>query len=164
MRRAVCPGSFDPVTSGHLDIIERTAQIFDEVLVAVGHNMSKNALFTPEERVEMLSEVCAHLPGVRVSVFSGLLVEFCSAHDAGTIVKGLRFASDFDYELQMAQMNSRLTAVDTVFLPTAARWSFLSSSLVREVAMLGGDVAPFLPAGIADRVIGRARARSRPVG
>jgi pantetheine-phosphate adenylyltransferase len=162
--RAVCPGSFDPVTRGHLDIIERTAGLFDEVVVAVGNNMSKNALFSPPERVEMLTEVCADLPGVRVSLFSGLLVDFCAAEEIGAIVKGLRSASDFDYELQMAQMNRRLSGVDTVFLPTVAQWSYLSSSLVREVAVLGGDVAEFLPTAIADRAIARARERSRPVG
>ena len=157
--RVVCPGSFDPVTRGHLDIIERTARMFDEVVVAVGQNMGKNALFTPEERVGMLREVCAGLPGVSVTVFSGLLVEFCRAHGIDAIVKGLRFVSDFDYELQMAQMNHRLTRVDTFFLPTAAQWSYLSSSLVREVALLGGDVAEFLPEGIAERTMARARRR-----
>ena len=161
MRRAVCPGSFDPVTSGHLDIIQRTAHLFDEVIVAVGNNVKKNALFTPDERVEMLTEVCAEWRGVSVSLFGGLLVEFCREHEVDAIVKGLRFVSDFDYELQMAQMNAQLTGVDTVFMPTAPEWSYVSSSLVREVATLGGDVAQFLPAGIAERTIARAGQRRR---
>src|SRR4051794_55929 len=107
--RVVCPGSFDPVTRGHLDIIVRTARMFDEVVVAVGNNMGKNALFTPQERVDMLAEVCVDLPGVRVTLFSGLLVDFCTANGIDAVVKGLRFVSDFDYELQMAQMNHRLS-------------------------------------------------------
>jgi pantetheine-phosphate adenylyltransferase len=157
MSRAVCPGSFDPVTHGHLDIINRASKLFDFVVVAVGTNMSKNALFTPDERVEMLSEACTEWPGVSISLFSGLLVDFCAAHQIGSIAKGLRFVSDFDYELQMAQMNRQLTGVDTVFLPTAPQWSYLSSSLVREVAMLGGDVAPFLPPTVAARTVARVQ-------
>jgi pantetheine-phosphate adenylyltransferase len=161
MRRAVCPGSFDPVTHGHLDIIERTARLFDEVVVAVGNNIKKNSLFTPVERVEMLTEVCAPWPGVSVDLFSGLLVDFCTAHDINAIAKGLRFVSDFDYELQMAQMNTQLAGVDTIFLPTASQWSYVSSTLVREVATMGGDVTQFLPPVIADRTIERARQRMR---
>ena len=117
--RAVCPGSFDPVTHGHLDVIGRAAELFDEVIVAVGANVAKNALFTPVERVAMLTEACADLPGVRVDVFDGLLVDFWPSTTARAIVKGLRFAADFDYELPMAQMNRTLTGVDTVFVPTA---------------------------------------------
>ena len=120
MSRAVCPGSFDPVTHGHLDIINRASKLFDFVVVAVGSNMSKNALFTPDERVEMLSEACAELDGRLGETFSGLLVDFCAQVEADAIVKGLRFVSDFDYELQMAQMNRQLSGVDTLFLPTAA--------------------------------------------
>jgi pantetheine-phosphate adenylyltransferase len=160
VRRAVCPGSFDPVTHGHLDIIERTAHLFDEVVVAVGTNMSKNALFTPPERVEMLTEAVRRWEGVTVTQFSGLLVDFCAAHDISAIVKGLRFVSDFDHELQMAQMNKQLTGVDTVFLPTAAQWSYVSSSLVREVATLGGSVDQFLPPEIAARTTERVRRRA----
>ena len=160
MRRAVCPGSFDPVTRGHLDVIGRAAHLFDEVVVAVGHNSAKNALFTPDERVAMLAEACAPWRGVSVSLFSGLLVDFCTAHGVGSIVKGVRSASDFDYELRMAQMKSRLAGVDTLFLPTAPQWSFVSSSLVREVALLGGDISELLPDGIADRTVERARQRS----
>jgi pantetheine-phosphate adenylyltransferase len=150
MSRAVCPGSFDPVTKGHLDVIERTTRLFDEVVVAVGHNMAKNALFTPEERHAMLEEVCAHLPSVTVTLFRGLLVELCAVRGIDVIVKGLRLAADFDYELQMAQMNRHLGGVDTVFVPTAPQWSYLSSSLVREVAGLDGDVAAFLPPVVAE--------------
>ncbi|CAA9371096.1 MAG: Phosphopantetheine adenylyltransferase [uncultured Propionibacteriaceae bacterium] len=163
-RRAVCPGSFDPVTSGHLDIIERSAYLFDTVVVAVGTNMSKNALFAPQERVEMLVEACRPWPGVEVRLFSGLLVEFCAAHDIAAIVKGLRFVSDFDYELQMAQMNKQLSGIDTVFMPTAAQWSYVSSSLVREVATLGGDVDQFLPPQVAARTAERVRQRAAETG
>jgi pantetheine-phosphate adenylyltransferase len=161
MSRAVCPGSFDPVTRGHLDVIGRAAGLFDEVVVAVGHNSKKNALFAPDERVAMLADACAEWPGVTVSLFGGLLVDFCAEHQIDVIAKGLRSASDFDYELKMAQMNARLTGVDTVFLPTAPQWSYVSSSLVREVALLGGDVTPFLPPGIADRILERVRQRSQ---
>jgi pantetheine-phosphate adenylyltransferase len=148
MTRAVCPGSFDPVTRGHLDVIERTAAIVDEVVVAVGANMAKTGFFTPDERVEMLRAACADWPGVSVTLFSGLLVDFCTKHDISVISKGLR-AGDFDYELQMAQMNRSLTGVDTLFLPTSPQWSYVSSSLVREVALLGGDVDAFLPPEVA---------------
>jgi pantetheine-phosphate adenylyltransferase len=155
MSRAVCPGSFDPVTHGHLDVIERAGRLFDEVVVAVGNNVAKNALFTPEERADMLREACSGWRNVTVTLFGGLLVDFCAQRDINVIVKGLRFASDFDYELQMAQMNRELSAVDTVFMPTAPRWSYVSSTLIREIAGLGGDVAAFLPAPIAERTLRR---------
>jgi len=157
--RAVCPGSFDPVTHGHLDVIERTSKLFDEVVVAVGHNLAKNALFTPEERVTMLEDVCGRLPNVTVSLFRGLLVDFCAEHGIDVIVKGLRLVSDFDYELQMAQMNRQLTGVDTVFMPTAPQWSYVSSSLVREVVGLGGNVDALLPEPIAERTRGHLARR-----
>jgi pantetheine-phosphate adenylyltransferase len=157
--RAVCPGSFDPVTHGHLDVIERTARVIDQVVVAVGTNMAKNALFTPDERVEMLIEECAEWSNVEVTLFRGLLVDFCAANDIDIISKGLRGA-DFDYELQMAQMNRRLTGVDTLFLPTAPQWAFVSSSLVREVATLGGDVTAFLPTKTAVRTMARIASRN----
>jgi pantetheine-phosphate adenylyltransferase len=159
MTRAVCPGSFDPVTHGHLDVIQRTARVVDQVVVAVGTNISKNALFTPEERVEMLIEECTEWSNVEVTLFGGLLVDFCAANNIDVISKGLR-ATDFGYELQMAQMNRQLTGVDTVFLPTAPQWAFVSSSLVREVATLGGDVSPFLPAKIAERTMARVASRN----
>ena len=162
MTRAVCPGSFDPVTHGHLDVIGRTAGIVDHVVVAVGTNVAKNALFTPDERVEMLAEECARWSNVEVTLFGGLLVDFCAANDIQVISKGLRGA-DFAYELQMAQMNRQLTGVDTLFLPTAPQWAFVSSSLVREVATLGGDVTAFLPAKIAQRTMARVASRNAGV-
>jgi pantetheine-phosphate adenylyltransferase len=145
VRRAVCPGSFDPVTNGHLDIVERAAALFDEVVVAVGVNPSKHRLFTAEERLDMLRRAVGHLPNVTVDSFSGLLTTFCSDHGIHAIVKGLRAVSDFDYELQMAQMNASLTDVETVFVPTSPAWSFLASSLVKEVASYGGDVSALVP-------------------
>ena len=155
MRTAACPGSFDPVTNGHLDIIGRAARLFDEVVVAVGVNKSKNRLFTAEERMEMLAEVCAPFPNVRVDGFSGLLTDFCQEHRVDAIVKGLRAVSDFDYELQMAQMNSSLAAIETVFVPTSPEYSFLASSLVKEVATFGGDVSSLVPASVLTRLTAR---------
>ena len=154
MTRAACPGSFDPVTHGHLDVIERTARVVDDVVVAVGNNISKNSLFTPDERVEMLAEECAQWSNVEVTLFSGLLVDFCAAHGIEIISKGLR-AADLSYELQMAQMNQRLSGVDTVFLPTSPEWSFLASSLVKEVARFGGDVSQLVPSDVLQRLTER---------
>ncbi|HEX4704190.1 MAG TPA: pantetheine-phosphate adenylyltransferase [Pseudonocardiaceae bacterium] len=145
MRRAVYPGSYDPVTNGHIDIVERAAGLFDEVIVAVLVNNKKKGLFTVDERIEMLRAVTTHLPGVRVDSWHGLLVEYCRQHEVSVIVKGLRAVSDFDYELQMAQMNQQLSGVETLFMPTNPLWSFLSSSLVKEVAAYGGDVAHLVP-------------------
>jgi pantetheine-phosphate adenylyltransferase len=154
MTRAVCPGSFDPVTYGHLDIIRRTAELADEVVVAVGDNVAKNALFPPRERLVMLEAACAELQNVSVTLFRGLLVRFCVDRGIGLISKGVR-AADFSYELQMAQMNRRLTGVDTVLFPTDPRWAFVSSSLVREVATLGGDVSEFVPPAVARQISAR---------
>lgn len=145
MSRAVCPGSFDPVTLGHVDIVARTSHLFDEVVVAVGINDSKRVMFNTAERVALLEEVLGDLANVRVMTFSGLLVDFCTAHGIQAVVKGLRAVSDFDYELQMAQMNSTLARVDTLFMPTSPEYSFLASSLVKEVARHGGDVSPHVP-------------------
>ena len=145
MRRAACPGSFDPVTNGHIDIISRASTLFDEVVVAVGINQAKKRLFTPEERIDMLTEACAGFSNVRIDSFDGLLTDFCREQDAVAIVKGLRAVSDFDYELQMAQMNSSLADIETVFVPTSPEYSFLASSLVKEVAMFGGDVSSLVP-------------------
>ena len=154
MATALCPGSFDPVTLGHLDIIERSARHFDEVIVAVIRNPQKTqSLFSLEERQEMLKEALAHLPNVRIEFFYGLLVDFAKEHGAEAIVKGLRAVSDFDYELQMAQMNQRLTGIDTFFLSTAPQHSFLSSSLVKEVARFGGDVSGMVPKHVNDRLL-----------
>ena len=159
MSRVVCPGSFDPVTLGHLDVIGRTAALVAEVVVAVGANGSKRAWFTPEERVALLREACASWPNVSVATFDGLLVDFCRASGITAIAKGLRAATDFDYELPMAQMNAHLSGVDTFFVPAAPQWSYVSSSLVREVAGLGGDVTAFLTPSVAERVRERAQER-----
>jgi pantetheine-phosphate adenylyltransferase len=148
---ALCPGSFDPVTNGHLDIIERTARHFDDVIVAVIRNPQKTqSLFTLEERQEMLSSELAHLKNVRIEFFKGLLVEFAKERGAESIVKGLRAVSDFDYELQMAQMNNRLAGVQTLFMATNPEFSFLSSSLLKEVARYGGDVSGLVPELVLD--------------
>lgn len=155
MRRAVCPGSYDPVTNGHLDIIERAARLFDEVVVAVLINKNKKSLFTVDERMEMLQEVTAAWPNVRVDAFHGLLVDYCREHGIASIVKGLRAVSDFEYELQMAQMNQRLSGVETLFMFTKPENSFLASSLVKEVATYGGDVGNLLPPKIEQRLLDR---------
>ena len=163
MRRAVCPGSFDPVTHGHLDIIERASRLFDEVVVVVGVNASKSRLFGAEERIAMLERACGHLNNVRVDGFAGLLTTYCVEHDVTAIVKGLRAAGDFDYELQMAQMNSRLAErVETVFMPTSPEHSFLASSLVKEVASFGGDVAALVPDFVLDALTERLASRGEP--
>ena len=159
MRRAVCPGSFDPVTHGHLDIVGRAAALFDEVVVAVGVNASKKRLFTPDERMAMLRRACEPWANVRVDSFSGLLTDFCREHDAHAIVKGLRAVSDFDYELQMAQMNASLADVETVFVPTSPEWSFLASSLVKEVAGFGGDVSGLVPDFVRTALVERLAER-----
>jgi len=162
MRRAVCPGSFDPVTNGHVDIVARASRLFDEVVVAVGVNASKSRsrLFGAEERMEMLREVCAPYGNVTVAGFEGLLTDFCVEHDAQAIVKGLRAVTDFDYELQMAQMNSSLTEVDTVFVPCSPEYSFLASSLVKEVATFGGDVSGLVPPQVLERLLRRLAERA----
>ncbi len=154
MRRAVCPGSFDPVTNGHIDIVSRASDLFDEVIVAIGVNKAKASarLFSAEERMEMLREATKGYGNVTVAGFSGLLTTFCQEHDIRAIVKGLRAVSDFDYELQMAQMNSSLVDVETVFIPTSPEYSFLASSLVKEVAMFGGDVSSLVPPFVLDRL------------
>ena len=155
MMRVVCPGSFDPATNGHLDIIERSSRLFDEVIVAVLINEAKVGLFTVEERMEMLRDVTARYPNVQVASFRGLLVDFCRAHDAPVVIKGLRAVSDVDYELQMAQMNTGLAGVETLFMPTNPRYSFLASSLVKEIAKWGGDVTPHVPDLVAARLVER---------
>ena len=153
MATALVPGSFDPVTNGHLDVIERVSRFFDRVIVAVIRNPQKAAsLFSLEEREAMLAEVTGHLGNVRIEYFAGLLVDFARIHGADTIVKGLRAVTDFDYELQMAQMNQSLSGIDTFFLATSPQYSFLSSSLVREVARFGGDVSNLVPPVVAARL------------
>jgi pantetheine-phosphate adenylyltransferase len=155
MRRAVCPGSFDPVTNGHLDIIGRASGLFDEVIVAVLVNESKSGLFSHDERISMLREVTAKYPNVRVDGFQGLLVDYCRAQGASVVIKGIRAVSDFDYELKMAQMNMGLAAVETLFMPTNPLYSFLSSSLIKDVAKWGGDVTPHVPEIVAHRLVER---------
>jgi pantetheine-phosphate adenylyltransferase len=155
VRRVVCPGSFDPVTNGHLDIIGRAAGLYDEVVVAVLINISKRSLFTVDERIEMLRGVTAEYGNVRIERFHGLLVDFCEAHGISAVVKGLRAVSDFEYEMQMAQMNYRMAKVETLFMTTNPLYSFLSSSLIKEIARYGGDVSGLVP----EPVIGRLRAR-----
>lgn len=155
MRRAVCPGSYDPVTNGHLDIIERAAGLFDEVVVAVLVNKKKQSLFGVEERLEMLREVTSRWENVRVDSWHGLLVDYCREQGISSIVKGLRAVSDCEYELQMAQMNQRLSGVETLFMFTKPENSFLASSLVKEVATYGGDVSNLLPAKIERRLLDR---------
>jgi pantetheine-phosphate adenylyltransferase len=155
VQRVVCPGSFDPVTNGHLDIIARAAGLYDEVVVAVLINVSKHGLFTVDERVEMLREVTARYGNVRVDRFHGLLVDFCTANGITAVVKGLRAVSDFEYEMQMAQMNYRMAKVETLFMTTNPLYSFLSSSLVKEIAKYGGDVSGLVP----DLVLEKLRPR-----
>jgi pantetheine-phosphate adenylyltransferase len=159
MSRAVCPGSFDPVTNGHLDVISRVSAQFDEVVVTVTINPNKQGMFTVPERLEMLSEATAHLPNVSVDSWQGLLVDYAKANGISAIVKGLRGANDFDYELQMAQMNHKLTGVDTLFVATNPVYSYLSSSLVKEVATYGGDVTDMLPATVHKRLLTRIAER-----
>jgi pantetheine-phosphate adenylyltransferase len=155
VRRVVCPGSFDPVTNGHLDIISRAASIYDEVVVAVLLNPSKTPLFTVDERVEILRDVLKGQPNVRVAGFDGLIVNFCRANDISAIVKGLRAVSDFDYEMQMAQMNYSQAGVETLFMTTNPLYAFLSSSLVKEFAKYGGDVSGLVPELVLGRLTGR---------
>ena len=159
MRSCVCPGSFDPVTNGHLDVIARAAKLADEVIVAVLVNHSKKGLFSLEERIEMLTTVVAEYPNVRVDSFHGLLVDYCRTNDIPAIVKGLRVVGDFDYELQMAQMNHTLTGVETLFVATNPIYSFLSSTLVKEVSAYGGQVKGMVPDAVLDRLFERLRER-----
>jgi pantetheine-phosphate adenylyltransferase len=153
---ALCPGTFDPVTNGHLDIIGRASETFETVVVGALENPSKQPMFSLEERVAMLKEACSGMPDVTVVSFRGLLVDLARAHGDAVIVKGLRAISDYEYEIQMAQMNHRLAGVETLFMSTSPRWSFLSSSLVKEVARLGGDVSGLVPdhvrTSLADRL------------
>ena len=162
MKKAVCPGSFDPITNGHLDVIERASHLFDEVVIAVLVNNSKNSLFTIEERIVLARDCVQHLPNVKVDMWSGLLVDYCRENKVDAIVKGLRAVSDFDYELQMAQMNLQLKGVDTLLMATKPAYSFLSSSLVREIARYGGDVSKLVPAGVLSELTRKAKDSSSP--
>jgi pantetheine-phosphate adenylyltransferase len=153
VRRAVCPGSFDPVTNGHVDVIRRAAALYDQLVVAVLVNPGKAGLFPPEERMALLREAVVDLTNVTVDSFEGLLVDYCRAHDVPVIVKGLRAVGDFEYELQMAQMNRELANVETLFVPTAPQVGHLSSSLVKQIARFGGDVSSLVPKGVNDRLV-----------
>jgi len=156
-RRAVCPGSFDPVTNGHLDIFGRASRLYDEVIVAVLINQTKTGLFSPEERIEMLEAVTAEFPNVRIASFRGLLVDFCRDQDVSVVVRGLRAVTDFDYELKMAQMNYGLSGLETLFMPTNPLYSFLSSSLIKDVAKWGGDMSPHVPPIVVERLQAKLR-------
>jgi pantetheine-phosphate adenylyltransferase len=155
---ALCPGTFDPVTNGHLDIIERAARRFDALTVGVLDNPSKQPLFSAEERVSLLKEATQDLANVEVEAFSGLLVEYASRKGADLVVKGLRAVTDFEFEIQMAQMNHSLSGMEAMFMTTSPQWSFLSSSLVKEVARFGGDVSALVPGVVADRLRERLNA------
>lgn len=160
MAIALCPGSFDPPTNGHIDVVERASHHFDRVIVSVVSNPAKKALFDAQERVALLKEVLGHLTNVEVTSHEGLLVELAQERGADVIVKGLRALSDVEYELQMAQMNTNLLeSVDTMFIITNPKWSFISSSLVKEVAVLGGDVSRFVPEAVNEALAGKS---SRP--
>lgn len=161
MKRAICPGSFDPVTNGHLDIIGRVSRLYDEVVVAVFVNQSKTGLFSVEERMGMLREVTGDYPNVRIDSFQGLTVEYCRTHQISVIVKGLRAVSDFDYELQQSQMNLGLAGVETLFMATNPLYSFLSSSLIKDVAKWGGDVSPHVPDVVARKLTERLDSTER---
>jgi pantetheine-phosphate adenylyltransferase len=149
---ALCPGTFDPVTNGHIDILRRAARSFDRVVVAVLENPAKAPLFSVEDRVAMLTDAVDDIDGVEVESFDGLLVDFARDRGIGVVVKGLRGEGDFDFELKMAQMNHRMTGLDTFFLPTSPQWSFISSSLIKEVVRYGGDVAGLVPEPVRDRL------------
>ena len=150
MRRAIYPGSFDPLHNGHLDVLRRAARLFDEVIVAVAFNDQKATLFSPDERVHLLTESARDLANVRVAHFNGLLVEFAREQRAGAVIRGLRAVSDFEFEFQMALMNRRLAPeIETVFLTPVEQYTYLSSRLVKEIAMLGGNVEAFVPTSVA---------------
>jgi pantetheine-phosphate adenylyltransferase len=149
---ALCPGTFDPVTNGHIDIIQRAGRCFERVVVAVLENPAKEPLFSADERVAMLKEAVAEVENAEVDSFSGLLVDYAAARDIRIIVKGLRAVTDFDFELQMAQMNHRMTGVETFFVPTSPQWSYLSSSLIKEVMRFGGDISGLVPEFVRDRL------------
>ena len=164
MKRVVCPGSFDPITFGHLDIIERASKMFDEVVIAVLMNVTKSSLFSVDERMEMIREVTKKYGNVKVDSWSGLLVDYCQENKIPIIVKGLRAVTDFDYELQMSQINLQLKGVETLFMSTAPAHSFLSSSLVKEIASYDGDVSNYIPASLVPKLKARLAEVQRASG
>lgn len=165
MKTAIYPGSFDPVTLGHVDIITRAAKIADRLVVGVLNNNSKSPLFSVDERVNMLKEVTKELPNVEVMSFSGLLVEFARELDARIIVRGLRAVTDFEYELQMSQTNRIVdSGVDTIFLTTSLQYAYLSSSIVKEVARYGGDITKFVPVEVVDKVYEKYGVKRKELG
>ena len=156
MRRAIYPGSFDPVTNGHLDVIDRARKLFDEVVVAVAHNDEKQPLFSLKDRLDLLRETAGKIGNVRIAEFEGLLVEFARKKEAGAVIRGLRAISDFEFEFQMALMNRKLDAtVETIFLMPKEDYTYLSSRSVKEIARLGGDVSGFVPACVATALSGK---------
>jgi pantetheine-phosphate adenylyltransferase len=146
--RAIFPGSFDPITNGHLDVIQRGIKLFDELIVAVGRSPLKNQLFSPEERVEMISELIKDIPGVSVEGFDGLTVEFARQKKADVILRGLRSLTDVNYELELAMTNRSVSGIETVFIMTTEQYGFVSSTLIRQVASLGGDISNLVPANV----------------
>ena len=154
MKHAVYPGSFDPMTLGHLDVIERAAQMFDTLTVSVLNNMTKSPLFSVEERVKILEEATSHLDNVKIDSFSGLLIDYCAKKDVHIVVRGLRAITDFEYELQIAQTNRKLSKgkVDTIFLTTSLEYAYLSSSAVKEIASFHGDISQCVPEFLVDRI------------
>ncbi len=158
MRIGVCPGSFDPVTNGHLDIIERASKMFDKIIVAVLNNPNKSSMFTIEERVELLKRTCSHIDNIEIDSFTGLLIEYTKIKKANAIIKGLRAVSDFEYEMQMASMNRKLEPqIETVFMMTSNNHSFISSSLIKEVARLNGNIKGLVPEIIEEEIYKRFR-------
>ena len=154
MKNAIYPGSFDPMTLGHLDVIERAAQMFDTLTVSVLNNMAKSPLFSVEERVKILEEATSHLQNVKIDSFSGLLIDYCAEKDVHIVIRGLRAITDFEYELQIAQTNRKLSkgSVDTIFLTTSLEYAYLSSSSVKEIASFHGDISQCVPEFLVDRI------------
>ncbi len=150
--RAIFPGSFDPITNGHLDVVKRAMRLFDELIIAVGRSPVKNQLFTPEERVEMIAELITDLPGVRVESFEGLTVEYAAKRKADVILRGLRSLTDVQYEFQLAMTNRAVAGIETVFIMTSEQYGFTSSTLIREIASLGGDLSNLIPPSVQKRL------------
>ncbi len=162
--RAIFPGSFDPVTNGHLDVVKRAMRLFDELIIAVGRSPIKNQLFTPQERVEMIAELITDLPGVRVESFEGLTVEYAARSEADVILRGLRSLTDVQYEFQLAMTNRAVAGIETVFIMTSEQYGFTSSTLIREIASLGGDLSNLIPPNVQRRLEDRfTKLGKRPV-